>query len=181
MRKIILFQNVSLDGYFEGPGHDISWANRDFEPFSMGAGSPVDAMLFGHRTYEMMKSYWPTPQAQQEAPAIARSMNEQLKIVASHQPFDPGWNNVQVISGDVVNEVRKLKEGPGEAMIMFGSNQLCVSLMQAGLIDEFQILVNPVALGKGTPLFAGLPEMVKLRLVRTHTFKAGTVMLVYER
>jgi dihydrofolate reductase len=178
MRKIFLFQNVSLDGFFEGPGHDLSWSTADFEPFSYGAGSPVDAMLFGHRTYEVMK-YWSTPQAMEAAPEVARSINERPKYVASHQPFDPGWSNVTVLSGDVIGAVRRLKQQPGEAIIMFGSNMLCVSLMEAGLMDEFQILVNPVAIGAGTALFAGLTKRVKLRLVDSHAFASGTVLLRY--
>jgi len=180
MRRIILFTNVSLDGYFEGPDHDISWANSDFEAFSLGGNDQVDAMLLGHRTYEMMKSFWPTPQAAEMAPGVARAMNETPKVVAGHHPFEPGWDNVTVISGDVAGEIRKLKEQPGKNIIMFGSNTLCVSLMQEGLVDEFQILVNPVAIGKGTPLFNGLPEKADLVLTDTHRFNSGVVMLKYE-
>ena len=179
MRKIFLLMNVSLDGYFETPEHDISWATGDFEAFSPEAGEEVDTLLFGHRTYEMMKSFWPTPQAEQAAPDVARFMNEKRKVVASRHNFDPGWQNVTVISGDVPGEIRRLKEQPGKTIAMFGSNNLCVSLMQAGLIDEFQIIVNPVALGEGTPLFKGLPAKTGLALVDTRPFKSGAVMLTY--
>ena len=180
MRKIFLLMNVSLDGYFEGPGHDISWASNDFEAFSQEGSEEVDTFLFGHRTYDMMKSFWPTPQAAEIAPDVARVMNEKQKVVASHQPFDPGWNNVKVIGADAVGEVKQLKEQPGKTIAMFGSNTLCVSLMQAGLVDEFQIIVNPVALGGGTSLFKGLPEKAKLTLTDTRRFKSGTVMLTYK-
>lgn len=179
MRNILLFQNVTLDGYFEGPNQDLSWSTAGSEPFSYGAGRPVGAFLFGHRTYEVMK-YWSTPQAMDAAPAVAKLINERPKYVASHQPFEPGWNNVTVLSGDVIGEVRRLKEQPGEAIMMFGSNMLCVSLMEAGLMDEFQILVNPVAIGAGTALFAGLSKRVNLRLVDSHVFQSGTVLLKYE-
>lgn len=182
MRRIFLFMNASLDGYFEGPGHDISFFNSDddhFEPFSAEAGQEVDTILLGHRTYNLMKSFWPTAMAQESAPEVARFMNEKLKLVASHQPFDPGWRNVQVIYGDVVGAVKQLKEQYGKTIIMFGSNQLCVSLMQAGLVDEFQVVVNPLVLGAGTRLFEGLEQPARLHLRDTHTFKSGKVLMRY--
>jgi dihydrofolate reductase len=178
MRKILLFMNVSLDGFFEGPGHDISWARSDFEAFSAEQSLDVDMLLFGHRTYEMMK-FWSTPQAEEMMPAIAKFMNEKHKVVASHTSFEPGWRNVTVIHDNVAGEIRKLKQQPGKVIMMFGSNELCVSLMEEGLVDEFQILVNPVALGKGTSLFTGLAKKAELTLTETRTFKSGVVMLTY--
>jgi dihydrofolate reductase len=178
MRKILLFQNVSLDGYFEGPGHDISGFKTDFEAFPAGSEQEAGTLLFGHRTYEMMK-FWGTPQAVDTMPGVAKYMNEALKIVASHAPFEPGWKNVRVISGDVIGAVKALKAGPGKDIMMFGSNELCVSLMQAGLMDELQIVVNPVVFGAGTPLFQGLDKKTELALVDTRRFKSGAVMLRY--
>lgn len=179
MRRIVVFTNVSLDGYFEAPGHDISWAKSDNEAFSIQGGEEVDAFLFGHRTYEMMKSFWPTPQAAEMMPEIAKVMNERLKLVASHQPFEPGWRNVNVISGEVSKGVSLLKSGPGKTIMIFGSNMLVVSLLEAGLIDELQILVNPVAIGKGTSIFAGLNSKVEMNLTATRQFKSGVMMLTY--
>ena len=179
MRKIFLFTNVSLDGYFEGPGHDISGFNADFEAFSLEQSKEVDTLLFGRKTYEMMK-YWSTPQAEENAPEIAKFMNEKLKVVVSHKSFEPGWNNVTVISDDVAGAVKKLKEQPGKTIAMFGSNNLCVSLMQEGLVDEFQIMVNPVAFGEGTSLFKGLPKKADLSLRETRKFKSGAILLTYE-
>src|SRR6476469_9105423 len=121
--------NVSLDGYFEGPVHDISWAHAGSEPFSPDQSQQVDAILLGHRTYDLMKGFWPTPQAAESEPEIARFMNERRKVVASHKPFEPGWKNVSVISGDVAGEVRQIKAQPGKNIIILGSNNLCVSLM----------------------------------------------------
>jgi dihydrofolate reductase len=183
MRRLFLFMNVSLDGYFEGPGHDISFFNaRDdhFEPFSPEQGQEVDTILFGRKTYGLMKAFWPKPQAAQAAPEIAKFMNENHKVVASHRAFEPGWSKVTVISNNVTGEVQKLKEQPGKNIIMFGSNNLCVSLMQAGLVDEFQILVAPIALGEGTSLFAGLSKRADLVLTETRQFKSGKILLTYE-
>jgi dihydrofolate reductase len=183
MRKIFLFMNVSLDGYFEGPGHDISGFHNEedpFEAYSPEEGQEVDTLLFGHRTYEMMRSYWPTPQAAEAAPEIAKFMNEKRKVVASHKPFEPGWDKVMVISGDVSGGVKKLKEQPGKTIAIFGSNNLCVSLLEAGLLDEVQIMVNPVVLGDGTSLFKGLSKKVELTLTESRKFRAGTVLLTYQ-
>jgi dihydrofolate reductase len=127
-----------------------------------------------------MKSYWPTPQAIENEPEIARFMNENPKVVFSHKPFDPGWRNVTVITDDVAGEVRKLKAQPGKNIAIFGSNNLCVTLMQAGLVDEFRILVVPVALGDGTPLFKGLANKVDLTLTDTRTFESGKILLTYQ-
>ena len=179
MRKIFLFMNVSVDGYFEGPGHDISAFNAGTEAFDDN-NTPVDTLLFGRRTYEHMKAFWPTPQASEMMPELAKFMNDTQKVVASHSGFEPGWKNVQVISGDVVEQVRKLKAQPGETIGIFGSNTLVVSLMEAGLIDEFQIVVNTVALGEGTSLFKGLSKKVPLVLVDTRKFKTGAMMLTYK-
>lgn len=170
--------NISLDGYFEAPGHDISGFHADFEAFSSSESQEVDTLLFGRRTYEMMK-FWSTPQAEEVAPEIAKFMNEKLKIVASHASFEPGWKNVRVISGDVIGAVKELKAQPGKNIIILGSNTLCVSLMQANLVDEFQIVVNPVVFGGGTPLFAGLPKPAQLTLTDTRRFKSGAVLLTY--
>ncbi len=179
MRRLFLFMNISLDGYFEGPQHDLSFFTRDFEAFSSEKGRQVDTMLFGHRTYEMMKSFWPTPQAQQVAPEIAEFINQKRKLVASHQPFDPGWKNVEGISGDVCAEVKKLMEGPGDDIMIFGSNQLCASLVQADRVDELQLMVNPVVIGAGTPLLKGLPGRADFVLADTHPFKSGVVLMTY--
>jgi dihydrofolate reductase len=178
MRNIFLFMNISLDGYFEAPGHDISGFHNDFEAFSLADSQAVDTLLFGHRTYDLMK-YWSTPQAAENAPEIAKFINEKPKIVVSHSSFEPGWKNVTVISADIPGAVRRLKEQPGKNILILGSNNLCVSLMQAGLVDELQVLVNPVVFGAGTTLFTGLPNKVVLNLAETRQFKSGTVLLIY--
>jgi dihydrofolate reductase len=181
MRKIFLFMNVSLDGYFEDKDHGLSWAHSgDFEAFSSGATGEVDTLLFGRKTYEMFRNFWPTPQAAEFAPEVAKYINERLKVVVSRQPYEPGWHNVRVINTEATEAVRQLKEQPGKNIIIFGSNMLCVSLMQKGLIDEFQLMVNPVALGEGTSLFKGLPENEEFTLANVQQFKSGKVLLTYQ-
>lgn len=183
MRRIFAFINVTLDGYFEGPGHDLSWSHGDFEGFSEERGREVDILLLGKRTYDMMAAFWPTPAAAQMAPDVAAIMNDRRKVVASHAPFDPGWRNVTVFSGateDVVDQVRQLKAQEGGTILILGSSTLCASLVDAGLIDEFQLLVNPVLLGEGTTLFEGLHNRTTLRLRDAHPYPSGKVLLTYE-
>src|SRR5687768_15020939 len=125
MRRIFLFMNVSLDGYFEDANHDISGFKNDFEAFSDQQGGAVDTLLFGRKTYDMMK-FWSTPQALDVQPDVARFMNETPKVVVTHnKSFDPGWDKVTIISVDVAAQVEKLKQGAGETIAIFGSNNLC--------------------------------------------------------
>ena len=148
MGKITVFTNISLDGCFEDQNHDLSGFKNDFEAFPAEPSQETNVFLFGHKTYEGMK-FWSTPQAAEMMPEVARFMNETHKYVASHQPFDPEWQNVTVISGDVAGQVRKLKEQAGKNILIFGSNELVVSLLAERLVDEFQLVVNPVAFGGG--------------------------------
>jgi len=182
MRKIFLFMMVSLDGYFEGPNHDLSWHNAKNEEFKrLEAEHKVesDAILLGHTTYDLMASFWPTPEALRSDPKTAKFMNETPKFVVSHKPFEPGWKNVSVIYGDVIGQIKALKEKSGKDIALFGSNMLCVSLMEAGLVDGFRIMVNPVAIGMGTPLFVGLKKHTNFKLDSVRKFKSGNVLLYY--
>lgn len=177
MRKIVLFTNVSLDGYFEDAVGDISGFTHDFEAFSEGEGG-VDTLLFGHKTYEQFK-FWGTPEGAAMQPDVARFITEVHKVVVSHTAFEPGWQNVTVVSENLVEAIKRLKAQPGGPIMMFGSNTLCVSLMPHDLIDEFQILVNPVTFGAGTPLFKGLQAKTNFALKESRQFKSGTMMLTY--
>ena len=167
---------VSVDGYFEGLNHDLSWHNVDaeFNEFvhEQNIGL-VDTLLFGHRTYDLMASVWPKPEGMAADPETARFMNETPKIVASRTGFAPEWEHTTVITGNVVDEIKKIKAMPGKDIAIFGSNELCVSLMEEDLVDEFRIMVNPVALGAGSPLFTGLTKKVKFRLDMNEGIQIG--------
>lgn len=184
MRTISSFMNVTVDGYFEGPNHDISFFKGDDEDNEFFNEQTKDGggatLLLGHRTYDMMKSFWPTEEGKRSNPDMARFMNEMPKIVVSHKTFEPGWNRVTVLSGDVIDQIRKLKATPGTPIQILGSNSLCVSLLDADLIDEFQIMVNPVALGTGTPLFKGLSGKTDLHLMKSRQFHSGKAVHIYE-
>jgi dihydrofolate reductase len=112
-------------------------------------------------------------------PVIATAMNRLPKIVFSRTLSSATWQNTRLVKDNVAEQVTKLKKQPGKDLIIFGSSDLSVSLIQAGLIDEFRIMVNPIALGNGKALFKGLPGRLNLELIKTRTFQSGNVVLFY--
>jgi len=182
MRDVILFNAITLDGFFEGPGNDLSWHRVDDE-FNEFAGEQirgVDAIMFGRKTYELMASYWPAPESAADDPVTAEMMNTWPKIVFSRTLKDAAWNNTRLVN-NAVDEVRRLKEQPGKPLIIFGSANLSASLTAAGLIDQYNLMVMPVVLGKGTPLFQGINSQLNLTLAGTRVFLNGNVLLTYRK
>jgi dihydrofolate reductase len=182
LRKLFAFNMVTLDGFFEGPNQDISWHNVDdeFNQFAIEQTNTIGAILFGRVTYEGMASYWPTPIAQSNDPEVANLMNTLPKVVFSRTLQKAEWNNSRLIKDNVAEEIQKLKQTPGNDLAVFGSANLLSSLMQMNLVDEHRVLVNPVLIGNGTPLFKNITQKVNLKLVKTRTFKSGNVMLYYQ-
>jgi dihydrofolate reductase len=182
MRRIIFFMLISLDGYFEGPGNDIYWHNVDeeFNEFAIEQLGTVDTLLFGRVTYEMMAGYWPTLAAKTNDPVVAEKMNSTPKLVFSKTLEKAEWQNTRLIKENFVEEVQKLKKQSGKDMIILGSSDLAVTLIEHGLIDEYRIMVNPLVLGDGKSLFKGIKEKLDLKIIKTRTFKNGNVLLCYE-
>ncbi len=182
MRKLIMFNLVTLDGFFEGPGSDISWHNVDaeFNDFAIAQLDAVDALLFGRVTYQMMASYWPTPMALRDDPVVAGKMNSKSKFVFSKTLDQADWNNTRLVKGDAAGEVARLKEQTGKDLAIFGSADLSAGLANRGLIDEYRIMVNPVVLGKGRSLFAGVQQKIGMKLLMTRAFGNGNILLYYQ-
>ena len=184
MPRLAVFNNVTLDGYFTGPKGDLSWAHAgpidpEFQAFVGENAQGGGALLLGRITYDMMVSYWPTPAAMEQNPAIADHMNRTSKLVVSRTLHQPTWSNTQMLTGDLATEVRKLKEGTGDDITILGSGSIVAQLAQAGLIDEYQLVVNPVALGQGRTMFEGLRKPLSLTLTTSRAFKSGKVVLYY--
>ena len=181
MRKLFLFNMVTLDGFFEGPNQDISWHHTDeeFNDFAINQLQEVDTLLFGRVTYEIMASYWPTEPAKESDPVVAGLMNSLPKIVFSRTLNQVEWENSRLVKEDVIEEVFKLKQEPGKDITIFGSSNLAVTLAEHGLIDEYRIIVNPVFLGNGTTLLKGLNKQLNLKLLKARTFNSGNVLLYY--
>lgn len=173
---------VTLDGFFEGPNKEIDWHNVDeeFNEYAIDLLNSVDILLFGRVTYELMASYWPTPSATTNDPIVAEKMNSLPKIVFSTTLHKADWNNTRLVKERIAEEILKLKLQSGKDMVIFGSGSIVSTFTQLGLIDEYRIIVNPVVLGNGNPLFKGIHDKLNLKLLRTKTFSSGNVLLCYQ-
>jgi dihydrofolate reductase len=182
MRKLILFNLISVDGFFAGPNGEIDWHNVDeaFSDFAIDQLNSTDGLLFGRVTYQMMASYWPSPDAVKDDPIVAGKMNALPKFVFSRTLDKAEWNNTRLVKENAAEEISKLKNQPGKDLFLFGSADLASSLTPRGLIDEYRILVNPVVLGQGKPLFKNARERLHLKLASTRTFPSGNILLVYQ-
>jgi dihydrofolate reductase len=177
MRKIIVSNMVSLDGFFEGPNHELDWHVVDEEFFAYAAEmlNSADTILFGRTTYHLMANYWPSAPPD----AIAEKMNTLPKIVFSSTLQHVEWSNSRLVKGNIAEEVSRLKQQSGKAMVVLGSATLASSLLQWGLVDEYRVILNPILIGRGKPLFPGITERVKLELVGTKSLGSGVVILTY--
>ena len=185
MRKLAVFNQVTLDGYFAGPNGDISWAhtnNKDAEwdAFVADNAKTGGVLVFGRITYELMASYWPTPAAAKNDPVVAERMNNLPKVVFSRTLDKVSWSNTKLVKGDLPAEIRKMKKEPGKDLVIFGSGSIVSQLAQEGLIDEYQIVVIPVVLGKGRTMFDGINKKLTLKPTKTRTFGNGNVLMSYE-
>jgi dihydrofolate reductase len=184
-----MFMNISVDGYFEGPNHDISWHNVDeeFNDFATEQLRQTGTILFGRRTYQLFENYW--PKAAQDTTLsqnnleIANLIDNMDKIVFSTTldkvEQKENWKNVKLVRTVNPEEIKRWKQQPGKDMSV-GGNNLCTTLALSGLVDEFRIMVNPIILGKGTPLFQGIKEGLNLRLMKSRIFNSGNVLHYYE-
>ena len=185
MARLAVFNSVSLDGYFTDAKGDMSWLHNTqpdaaWDAWVAGNAKGGGTLVFGRVTYEMMAGYWPTPMAAKNTPTVAEHMNRLSKIVFSRTLDKASWNNTRLIKGDMVAEVRKLKKDSGNDMVILGSGNIISQLAQEGLIDEYQIVVTPVVLGKGRTIFDGLTKRLPLKLTKSQAFGNGNVVLVYE-
>jgi dihydrofolate reductase len=182
MGNIFSFDMVSADGYFAGPNGELDWHNVDseFNAFAIQQLDEIDALLFGRITYQLMASYWPSPLVKKNDPVVASKMNSLPKYVASKTLHTVSWEHAKLIQNNVIDEIASLKRTADRTMAIFGSSKLSVSLLEAGLIDECRIMIAPVLLGEGQPLFAGLSSKVALKHIATKSFRSGNVLLTYQ-
>ena len=163
----------------------MSWAktrrdDAEWNAFVQENASGEGPLLFGRKTYELMIQYWPTPMAAQHDATVADRMNKLPKVVFSKTLNDVSWSNTKLVKGDMAAEVRKMKDESGDGMTILGSGTLVAQLADEGLIDEYHVVVNPVALGKGRTMFEGIKDKLAVKPARSRTFGNGCVHLVYE-
>lgn len=182
MRKLTVFNFITLNGFYAGPGGDISWNQHGPEQNEHAEnglqGNSI--LLFGRVTYQMMAGFWPTSQAMQQMPEVAEGMNKAEKIVFSNTLRKADWNNSRIISGDIGKAIRELKATDGKDLTILGSGSIVSLFSDLGLIDAYQIMINPVALGQGTPIFHDIKKQLNLKLTNSAILKNGIVVLDYE-
>lgn len=188
MRKIISTMWVTLDGYIAGPDGEMGWVGEFFDE-AMGIYednfvSSADTLLLGRVTYQSFAGSWPhlpdNPNASEGEKSYARKLNAMRKVVFSRTLASVEWNNSQLVKAVVPEEIEQLKQEPGRDIIIYGSASLVQTLTNLGLIDEYQILIHPVVLGSGKPLFQGIKDPVKLKLAQSQTHPSGVVLLSYQ-
>ena len=180
MRRIIVFNLTTLDGFFEGPNREIDWHHVDdeFNDFAIEQLNTVEALLFGRVTYDLMANFWPTPAAIKNDPIVANKMNSLPKIVFSKTLSRAEWQNTRLVKENYVEEVLRLKNQPGKDMFIFGSSDLAVSFIQHGLIDEYQFIITPLILGGGKPIFKGISKRVVVETLESPgSSRYGNVLL----
>ena len=184
MRKLIYSMSVSLDGFVETPNHEIDWVlvDEELHTFFNDQARETGLFLYGRRMYELMIDFWPTADTQPENPSYiieyARIWKDMPKVVFSQTLDHVAWNS-RLVREDFVGEITKLKAQPGKDLSVGGPG-LASSLVQLGLVDEYQLFINPVILGGGTPFFPSLPHPLRLQLIETRKFGSGVVYLRYK-
>ena len=183
MRQLSVFNSVTMDGYFTGKGGDMAWAHEgqddpEFQQFVSGNAGGGGALMLGRVTYQMMASWWPTPQAAKAMPQVAEGMNRMTKYVASKSLTQLDWSNSQLLEGDLLAAVRALKETKGDDITILGSGNIVAQLAKAGLIDRYTLVVTPLAIGEGRTMFEQSGRL-SLKLESTRQFRNGKVVLSY--
>jgi dihydrofolate reductase len=189
MRKVIMFNRVSVDGFFAGPNGEIDWfivdpeLDKALHENGQPGTAPPDTVLLGRVTYQLFESVWPKvaadPSAPKEARATADELSQMTKVVFSNTLKEVSWENTKLVKGDVAKEVARLKQGKGSDILIFGSGTIVQQLTVGGLIDEYLFAVTPVILGTGKSLFSGVQKL-DLELLETRNFKSGNVLLHYK-
>jgi dihydrofolate reductase len=182
MRKVIVSNMVSLDGYFDGPNGELDWhvVNNEFIEYAEDMLNSVDCILFGRRTYQMMAAYWTMPEVKLNDPVIAGKMNSLTKIVFSKSLDSVEWENSSLVKDNIKETVLKLKQQPGKDIVILGSGSIVSALTQMNLIDEYRVIINPVILGAGKLQFTGSLDKKILNLTDVKRFNSGVVILYYQ-
>ena len=176
MGKLILSIMTSIDGYMEGPNKELDWHVWDEETekhMFHFLNHQVDTILLGRKSYELFVEYWPSSKE-----SIAPAMNSLKKIVFSKTLQNAQWNNTTIIKDNILSEITRLKEQGQKDLVLFGGAEIIATLIKLNLIDEYQVIVNPVVLGKGNPTFA-LDEKLHFKLVDLKRFTCGNVIHYY--
>ena len=186
MRKLIVSMQTSLDGYIEGPNGDMSWFQREDpeqwkDVFEMLES--VDLFLLGRVMFPEYRDYWKQALTNQNSPAnhvaYAKLAEKTKHVVFSSTLKDAEWKNTQIVNGNVVEEVKKLKQLPGKDIQVVGGAKLAATVIGAGLADEYRLTINPVILGGGKSFFRDQNSKHQLKLMNCKTLQSGVMIVRY--
>ena len=188
MRKIITTTWVSLDGFISGPNGEMDWIGEIYDEamgqYETDLVRSADTLLLGRVTYQSFAGSWPhvpdSPDRSEGEKEYARMLNTMRKVVFSRTLDSADWNNSTLLREVVPEEIERLKQEPGRDIIIYGSATLLQELTNLRLIDEYQVLVHPVILGGGKPLFHNINDRMNLKLVQSKTHPSGVVLLTYQ-
>ncbi|MBX5446616.1 dihydrofolate reductase family protein [Sphaerobacter sp.] len=184
MRTVVYGMMVTIDGFIEGPNHQLDWPiiDEELHQYINDQQRATDTYVYGRRMYELMEGFWPTADQDPSAPAFvvefALIWRDMPKVVCS-RTLDQVGPNARLVRDDVVDEVARLKQQPGKN-IDVGGAEIAAALIRHNLIDEYHLFIHPIVLGGGTPMFPALSDQRLVRLVDTHTFRSGVVFLRYQ-
>jgi dihydrofolate reductase len=188
MRKVILAMNITLDGFISGANGELDWVTMDEEidnSLLPDLLSTVDTALIGRVLYQGFANYWPS--AETKNPSLSKGeiefahwINNAPKIVFSKTLEKVEWTNSTLVKENIAQEIAKLKQQPGKDLVLFGGVNIAQTFVSLGLIDEYRLLVSPVVLGSGKPLFKDIKNRRDLKLLKSKTFKSGAVGLHYQ-
>ncbi|RDC64416.1 dihydrofolate reductase family protein [Adhaeribacter pallidiroseus] len=187
MRKLIVSMNITLDGFLSGPNCELDWHFTSWTAEMAEALceqlKKADTILLGRVTYLAMAKFWPAKALDSTvAPAdliFIRMMNQYPKIVFSKMLFTTAWNN-SIIQKNLASTIQNLKKQSGKDLMVYGSATLVAALVHLNLVDEYQLWVHPIVLGRGKPLFKNVPGQSRLTLLKNQLFSSGVVLLMYQ-
>lgn len=182
MAKLTSFTFISLNGFYKGKNGDINWHQHGGEEaeYSVESLKLNNILLFGRVTYEMMKSFWPTQMAYDSFPQVADGMNHSEKLVVSKTLKSTDWENTQIIKENLIERITELKKESKKNITLLGSGKILNQLSNANLVDEYQIMIDPIFIEKGEPILDNLNDNINLELTKTKIFKSGTILLHYQ-
>ncbi|WP_308992472.1 dihydrofolate reductase family protein [Mariniflexile litorale] len=181
MATLKAFTFITLNGFYKNADNDISWHQHGKEEtkYSEENLKSENILLLGRHTYQMMESFWTSQMAYDNFPEVAKGMDHSKKIVVSASLEKVNWNNTSVMNGNLIDEIKELKKTSKHNITILGSGSLITQLTNVGLIDTYEIMLDPIAIGQGTSIFNGILASLHLKLIACKTLKSGTVLLNY--
>lgn len=174
---------VTVNGLIEGTNQELDWhvVDSKYHQYNDQLFQQVDTFLFGRVTYQHMESFWQSSIAYEKFPNTAERMNQNAKLVISNTLKQVNWQNTRLINGnDLEKRIKQLKEKNGKDMLVLGSLELVSVLTAYGLVDEYHLIINPVALVDGKRLWSEISRPIVLELIDSRVFHSGNVLLRYQ-